>query len=92
MGLDFLRQLEYAAFPFRVTDPGVLRDVEELLAASLIEGGIGTAGSDQRKMAIVRGITPMGRAHLALERHSNWSGLMAQPRPGGGAESGSSDA
>ncbi|KQP18806.1 hypothetical protein [Pseudorhodoferax sp. Leaf267] len=70
MSLYFLHQLEHAAFPLRVSDPQALRCIEELLAAQMIEGGLGTSAADQHSFAIVRRITPRGRAHLSLTRHA----------------------
>lgn len=83
MSLHFLQRLEHAALPLRATDPDALRCIEELLTAQLIEGGLGTSMADQRGFAIVRRITPLGRAHLALARNSHGAALMASDGSGG---------
>lgn len=75
MSLQYLRQLEHAAFPFRVSDPDTVDRIEALLQADLVEGGIGTSAADQQRIAIVRRITPLGRAQLALNRNSQWDEL-----------------
>lgn len=77
MSLQYLRQLEHAAFPFRVSDPDAIRHIEELLQADLVEGGLGVSAANQQRIAIVRRITPLGRAQLALTRNSHWDDLAS---------------
>lgn len=80
--LDYLRKLERAAFPFRVSDPDSVQHIQELVSAALVEGGVGHSAVDQQRIAVVRRITPLGRAHLALVRSSDWAELAAQRRAG----------
>nr|WP_145549414.1 hypothetical protein [Variovorax boronicumulans] len=68
--LELLRRMERANFPFRVATPGLVAQVEALLRAGLVEGGIGCSPVDAGKIAVVRRISPLGRARLALTRDS----------------------
>jgi hypothetical protein len=68
--LDVLRRLERANFPFRVGAPALVAQVEALLQAGLVEGGIGRSPVDASRIAVVRKISALGRAQLALTRES----------------------
>ena len=68
--LDVLRRMERANFPFRVGTPALVAEVEALLRAGLVEGGIGRSPVDAGKIAVVRRISALGRARLALTRDS----------------------
>ncbi|KQP49189.1 hypothetical protein [Pseudorhodoferax sp. Leaf274] len=68
--LVFLRQIARAQFPFRLRDPDAVSMVQLLLQAGLVEGGVGESSADGQPVAIVRRITAVGRAHLALTRDS----------------------
>ncbi len=68
--LDVLRRMERANFPFRVGAPELVEEVEALLQAGFVEGGIGRSPVDAGRIAVVRRISALGRAQLALTRDS----------------------
>ncbi|MGC3985865.1 MAG: hypothetical protein QM777_14745 [Pseudorhodoferax sp.] len=68
--LDILRRIERANFPFRVATPALVAEIEALLRAGFVEGGIGRSAVDAGKIAVVRRISALGRARLALTRDS----------------------
>lgn len=68
--LELLRRMERANFPFRVATPALVAEVEALLRAGLVEGGIGRSAADAGTIAVVRRISALGRARLALTRDS----------------------
>lgn len=68
--LEVLRRIERADFPFRVATPVLVAQIEALLRAGFVEGGIGRSPVDSGRIAVVRRISALGRARLALTRDS----------------------
>ena len=68
MPLDYLRSIENESFPLQTTDVHAVDCIRVLLAAEMIDAQVlpeGRAG--QPALALVNGITPLGRAALARQ-------------------------
>ncbi|MFS2165552.1 hypothetical protein [Variovorax sp. Varisp62] len=68
--LDYLRTIERSTFPLRVQDPQEIDCIEALKQAGFIDAAISPAlawksGSEPQELAVIRRITPFGRAQLA---------------------------
>ncbi|KQW59716.1 hypothetical protein [Variovorax sp. Root411] len=68
--LDYLRTIERSTFPLRVQDPREIGCVETLKQAGFVDAAISPAlawkdSSEPQELAVIRRITPFGRAHLA---------------------------
>jgi hypothetical protein len=68
--LDYLRRIKDASFPLRVEDHEEINCIEALKLAGFVDAAISAAlmwkGSDHpQELAIVKRITPLGRARLA---------------------------
>lgn len=68
--LDYLRTIERSTFPLRVQDPQEIDCIEALKQAGFVDAAISPAlawksGSEPQELAVIRRITPFGRAQLA---------------------------
>ncbi|WP_418117970.1 hypothetical protein [Variovorax sp. 350MFTsu5.1] len=69
--LDYLRAIERSAFPLRVEDPQEISCVDVLKQAGFVDAAISPglawkdAGGSPQELAVIRRITPFGRAQLA---------------------------
>jgi hypothetical protein len=69
--LDYLRAIESSAFPLRVQDRETIGCVEALKQAGFVDAVIGpaltwkAADGEPQGLAVIKRITPFGRAHLA---------------------------
>jgi hypothetical protein len=73
MPLDYLRKIQHAELPLRVEDPKEIDCVAVLLAAGMVAAFISKPSSRTQpdppiELAIVEGITALGRAELARRR------------------------
>lgn len=68
MPMDFLRKIERAEFPLLVEDSHDINNVAVLKAAGMVEAELEEVPSGDpaahREVAVVRRITPLGRATL----------------------------
>jgi hypothetical protein len=68
MPMDYLRKIEKADFPLRVEDSNDINNVAVLKAAGLVEAELEEVPSgdpaERCEVAVVRRITPLGRAML----------------------------
>lgn len=64
MAFDYLLKIERAHFPLLIGDPYEVECIHVLRAAELIEAEITAAAEDNSQTAVVRRITPMGRAEI----------------------------
>ena len=67
---DYLRKIERSHFPLRVNDPHGINCVEALKAAGLVDAvirpmSISPECDDPLELAVIRRITPLGRAMLS---------------------------
>ncbi|HEX7867750.1 MAG TPA: hypothetical protein VF555_22515 [Variovorax sp.] len=68
--LDYLRAIERSTFPLRVEDPQEIGCVEALKQAGFVDAAISAAlvwkdSGEPQELAVIRRITPFGRAQLA---------------------------
>ncbi|MFS2206337.1 hypothetical protein ACCD11_17425 [Variovorax sp. Varisp36] len=68
--LDYLRAIERSTFPLRVQDPQQINCIEALKQAGFVDAAISPAlawksSSEPQELAVIRRITPFGRAQLA---------------------------
>jgi hypothetical protein len=70
MPLDYLRKIEHAGLPLLVDDRSEINSIAVLVAAGMVEAVLPPVSTDEnaegRLPAVVKLITPRGRAELLL--------------------------